>query len=161
MADQEEQPTTDEAPATERSEPDRGEVTDVGGAEDTTDHDAADHDEADPQGDDAEATGYEWPSTPEPVTDTGWGNTVVVGVLRIHYPGSTIVEVPMDGYTALRALRHFKEGRRGGGDIIDPEQSSAHNLWAVYSPNALAMTWMPGIPTPEPKVSFDPAMDAA
>lgn len=84
-------------------------------------------------------------------------NRAVGGELILHYPARDVT-LTIDGDAAIRLLTMF--ARRNDdrwGDALDPERSLALAGWVVLDlRQPLAMTWVPGVPTPAPRTVVDP-----
>ncbi len=89
-------------------------------------------------------------------------NRQVLGELVVHY-ASRDVTLLLDGEAAVRMLTMFARRREGGlGDHLHPQLSSARAGWVVLDlGEPLAMSWMPGLPTRQPRTVIDPAIPNA
>lgn len=88
-------------------------------------------------------------------------NSSILGQLVLHYR-SRDVPVVLDGASAIRAMCHFAEHRRGPIDELSA-RSSALAAWVVYdTADVLAMTWLPGLGAGTPgRVAIDPPARSA
>ena len=81
---------------------------------------------------------------------------VVLGHLVLHCPSRDIV-LPMDGASAMRIMTIYAlRGRVSLGDHIGPG-SSPEDAWFVLDvEEAVAMSWLPGLPSRRPRTAIDP-----
>lgn len=85
------------------------------------------------------------------------GATLALGQLIAHYPARDVTFI-LDGDAAMRLLSMFHRRLEGGlADALLPVPSLASNGWVVLDlAEPLAMTWIPGLPTPERRTAVDP-----
>lgn len=84
-------------------------------------------------------------------------NQGLLGQLVLHYP-SRDVTVFLDGDAALRVMRaHQLRDPRGLGDRLRPMTSTAAAGWLTLDvEEPLAMSWLPGLPARQERMSVDP-----
>jgi hypothetical protein len=95
----------------------------------------------------------------ERTLDTITANQLTVGTLTLSYPSRDVVLI-LDGLTAAKVLAAFADPARRPRlqDHIDTATSSMQNLWASFDlGQLLAVSWMPGLPTPAlSRMTVDP-----
>lgn len=91
-------------------------------------------------------------------------NRLTIGQLFLH-TGSRDVVVPLDGDSAARMMSVFAGTgqRRRMRDLIDPAASNMANLWLAVDLNeVVAISWIPGLPSPTDRVmTVDPSVPDA
>ena len=93
---------------------------------------------------------------PRPSLRAGPFGGMVLGELVLHYPSRDVV-LAMDGASAMRIMTIYaRRGRASLGDEIGPGSSPAHAWFVLDAEEALAMSWLPGLPARRPRTAIDP-----